>query len=654
MRRFRSGAALVLLLSVLIASVFPTGALALSGNDPLLFADLDRAGFRFDYVPRANGEYALCLFSADGGEVTARGEILENGRVIASGEGTGQICSAWLTEGAAYSFRLHGSGSAVVEVARCATSRSHASPLDADDGGYNEKMIARPNDAHWYAFTAAQDGDMLIACAPLDPGLRLDAMAFDANFALAGRFERLEGGAAQLRLETRAGEKYFLRICAPEGDTGFYGLNLHRAPQDAPPVAFDAAEYALAVGDRLDLAPVAGGGVLLWTSDAPDVAMVDQYGVVHGLREGTARISARGMDGRADCTVRVEHVPLQGVNLPGDALELSVGDEIEVHVDLLPANASDRELRFSVDHPALATVSRDGVLRGLQPGETMLTVTGAGGAQDSVKVIIRPAVRRYRALLVGEQSYPFAEDSTREGSDNSVQAIAGLLGTVRFEDASYSVRTETDLSRGELIACIRDSFKSAGPQDVSLLYITCHGSYSGGMSFLELSDGSHLAVRDLERELRGVSGTVVVMIDCCGSGGAIGGMSDRIAFARGVTGAFAGAGMRGSRYKVFASAGLDQDSFRIAFNEDAGSGVMATVFARALCDGAGWDIDRGERGTMGADRDFNGSITLGELQDYMGGRVNWYLDIASGLTGEDYRQTIQVYPEGDPLVLFGR
>ena len=81
---------------------------------------------------------------------------------------------------------------------------------------------------------------------------------------------------------------------------------------------------------------------------------------------------------------------------------------------------------------------------------------------------------------------------------------------------------------------------------------------------------------------------------------------------------------------------------------------MATVFARALCDGAGWDIDRGTPGTMGADINYDGRISLAELQDYITGRVNWYLNIASELTGTDYRQSIQVYPQGDPLVLFER
>ena len=103
-----------------------------------------------------------------------------------------------------------------------------------------------------------------------------------------------------------------------------------------------------------------------------------------------------------------------------------------------------------------------------------------------------------------------------------------------------------------------------------------------------------------------------------------------------------------------ASAGLDQDSFRVAFDGEGQSGVMATVFARALCDGAGWNLDLDAKGTMGADRNYDGRVTLGELQLYMTGRVNWYMGLASELTGEDYRQSVQFYPEGDPFVLLER
>lgn len=123
-------AAVALLLMTLAAPVFLTGALALSNADPMLRANLDRADFEFEYTPPANSDYALYVFSEDGSEVQARAEILEDGLIIASGMGSGQICSAWLVAGKTYSMRVHGSGQALVEVARNTLSRCYDEPLD--------------------------------------------------------------------------------------------------------------------------------------------------------------------------------------------------------------------------------------------------------------------------------------------------------------------------------------------------------------------------------------------------------------------------------------------------------------------------------------------------------------------------------------------
>lgn len=648
-------AALALLVLLLLAPAFPVGALALSGTDPLLYANLSRADFEFSYVPSANSDYALFLFSADGEAVSAEACILENGEVIAEGSGSGEILSAWLAGGTQYTVRVHGTGSAVIEMARRALSRSYAQPLQLNEEEPYEKVIARAYDAHWYAFRAQEDGSLLVSCVPQDANLNLSGRIFDSEGRQLAEMDTLPGGAAGILLETRAGENYFLRACAPDGGEGGYRVNLNRPGPEFYDIAFDAAQLVVSDGSEADLAPILDGSAYFWASDAPEIAAVQPDGTLHALQAGEATISAYGVNCRAELKIRVEHVPLEGINILGQSLTLAAGDDADIQVEILPENASQPRLRYRVENPTIASVSRQGVLKALQPGETTLIVSGADGeAEDRIPVIVTPAVRRYRALLVGEENYPFAEDTVREGSDHSVSALRSLLGTVEFEDAAWSARTARDLSRSELLAAIRTGFNNATPQDVSLLYITCHGFYSGGMSFLELSDGSTLSARDLERELRKVSGTVVVLIDSCGSGGAIGAYSDRLAFAKGVTGAFAGAGIRGSKYKVIASAGLDQNSFRLAFSENAQAGVMATVFARALCDGAGWNIDLGTRGTMGADRNYDGAISLGELQVYMQARVNWYLQQASELAGADYRQSIQVYPEGDPLVLFER
>ena len=76
---------------------------------------------------------------------------------------------------------------------------------------------------------------------------------------------------------------------------------------------------------------------------------------------------------------------------------------------------------------------------------------------------------------------------------------------------------------------------------------------------------------------------------------------------------------------------------------------MSTVFARALCDGLGWSLDRNDRAAMNADADFDGSVTVDELAGYLSRRVQWYLKRAGG-----YVQSVSVWPEGDGTVIFER
>ena len=657
MKRFLRRAAAALLLGLaLIAPAKPAGALALPDRDPLILAAPGGDALELSYVPPANSDYAVYLFSADGAEVNGRAELTLNGETVASGEGRGELCSAWLVAGEQYTLRISYTGSAIVEIARSTLSRCANDPLEVAENAPTGKMIARAYDAHWYSFEAASAGRMMLTCVPEDAELSLSALLFDDSGALISEFNALPGGACMLIADTEAGRRYSLRVSAPEGGTGYYALSLHRGTEGAITSAlrFNGEQSrTLAAGSAMNFASFLSGEALLWVSDAPEIAAVGQDGTVAALTPGTANIIAYGISSQAACPVEVVNVPLEDLRILNARFELRAGEEANVALAFTPQNASNRSVTFTIADPEIASVSESGVITGIAPGETTLTVTDASGRlTDAAAVYVAPAGRRYRALLVGEQSYPFGVNAERKGSENSVNALAALLKSGRFASTDYAVRTGSDLSRAELIAEIRAAFGEAREQDVSLFYITCHGSYTGGMSFLELSDGSTLSARDLERELRRVPGTVIVLIDCCGSGGAIGAASERVAFAKGITGAFSGASIRGSRFKVIASAGLDEDSFRLAFNQEANAGVMATVFARALCDGAGWDLDRNDRGTMGADRDYDGAITMDELAEYMAERVRWYLELASELTGETYRQSVQVYPMGDPFALF--
>ena len=311
-----------------------------------------------------------------------------------------------------------------------------------------------------------------------------------------------------------------------------------------------------------------------FTSSDSDVATVSQTGEVYAVGAGEAVITARAWGGAsASCTVRVAGVPLSGIGFSQSALTLRVGESVGTALEFFPQSASDRRVFYSVEGAGIITVSPDGVVTGLAEGTARLVAVSAdGGHTDILEVTVEPAAAKLRALIVGQQMYEEGVNSVRVGSINTAQSVSFLLQSQNVDGESYETTVLLDSGRAQTLAAIRTAFAEAKEGDISLFYITCHGYYAHGMSFFELYDGSVIAARDLERELRKVPGTVVVIADCCGSGGLIGRASSMEDFNRGIVQVFSGhvgaPSFAGSKYKVIASASLDQDSYRISFDEN--------------------------------------------------------------------------------------
>lgn len=646
------------LIVLLIASGLWSGALAASadmGAGALVRLELSDAPAEYTFTPSANGLYAVYLFPA-GDEMTARAELWDGDEMLVRGDGRLKLISSRLTADRTYTLKVTGSGAALMEVARETLSRSFGMPLELDDGGGYTKLIARPGDVHWYAVTAEASGPALIACAPEMPGLRLQASLFDASGRRVASAETLASGAAVLSAEFKAGETCFIRASGLGGRKGKYSLSMQRSE------SADRAQSVILSADELQIEgrstrmlsaavyPENACGLIFLDSTDPGVAQAWSSGFVEGRREGDAVITAYSYGGaRSSCRVTVNAVPVQGVAFSVEHITVEEGESRSLMAVLEPANTTERRLVYASSDEEILIVDKNGVVAGVREGTAAVTVTAEGGLSDEISVTVKRAPARYRALLIGEQNYAPTVETVREGSVKSVESVAAMLTANSLEGGGFSVRTLMDASRDEVLAGVREAFGGAREADVSLLYITCHGFYQAGMTFFVMADGSVLSAADLERELRAIPGEIVLLVDCCGSGGVLGEAGGPEDMLDGVVsvfqGAVGGASVRGSKFRVIASAYLDQDSYRIGF----GDGGMSTVFARALCDAAGWSMDRGAPSALNADVNYDGLITLDELDSYLTKRVAWYLALAG-----DYAQTVSVYPKNDPAVIFAR
>lgn len=656
MRRLPGLILLLLIASGLLSGAFDASAemVSLSGG-AMPRVELSETAQEFTFTPTANGLYGVYLLPETGG-AKGKVELWANGEELVGGEGAMNVLSIRMTAGAEYVLKVAGEGTVWLEVAREALSRSFSMPLELEDGDGYSKLIAREGDGHWYSVTAESDGAAMLVCAPETRGLRMQGKLFSAKGRLLGEAETLASGTAVLSALFEEGQTYYLRLSGYAGGTGKYALSNLRSENTARPESVRLSADELSIDgfstQRLsaEVVPAQASPLLYLDSSDFRVARGWDSGFVEGHSEGFTLITAYAFGGaRSTCRVTVSAVPVQDVQLTAEYMVLTEGESRALAVNLVPANATQRKLTFASSNEDVLTVDKNGVLTALREGEAAVTVSADGAATASMAVYVKAAESKYRALLVGEQEYASTVETVREGSVKSVEGVRALLNSASFDGGGYSVSMLMDAPRDDVLAAIRRTFASAREDDTSLLYITCHGFYRAGMTFFLMADGSVLSAADLERELRAIPGEIILLIDCCGSGGVLGEFGSTDDILRGVTDVFAGpagpATVRGSKYRVVASAYLDQDSYRISFGE----GGMSTVFARALCDAAGWNMDRNAPSAMNADVNYDAHITLDELASYLSKRVAWYLNLAG-----DYAQSTVVYPENDPSVVFAR
>lgn len=613
----------------------------------------------YAFSPVANGVYAGYLFSEGEIEID-HAELYEGESLIAYRTGGTKLFSVRLSAGTEYVLKIYGTGAGVVEIARDTLSRCYDQPLSIDAGGMYSKMIARAGDVHWYSVEAPEDGAMLISIAPEQRGVQLSAWLLDDSDRIIARSDDLESGASQLSARTEKNARYRVRVAAATGQTGKYSVRV-QCGADAP--AADSVELSrkqvlIAGRSRASIAagvaPADSSGLIAFSSADPEIAAVGPNGAIEGRSPGTTRVTAYAFGGaRAECEVTVAEVAVSGLQISAEKTNLEIGETLSLNVSLQPESATNRRITFMSSDESVATVDDRGQITAVGEGEArIIAIAEDGNFTSMLQIEARPAGKKYRALLIGEQNYASTVETVRVGSERSVESMESLLKTARFASEQCEVTTLMDQPRDRVIAGIRSAFADATEQDVSILYITCHGFYRAGMTFFVMADGSVLSASDLEKELRAISGDIVVLADCCGSGGLVGAASDQSRMIEGVTGVFQGAigatSLKASKYHVLASALLDQDSHRISFSGADESG-MATVFARAICDALGWSMDRGAQSAMNADTDYDGEITFDELYRYASKRVKWYLSLAGG-----YAQNVVAGAEGDEFVVFAR
>jgi len=131
-----------------------------------------------------------------------------------------------------------------------------------------------------------------------------------------------------------------------------------------------------------------------WTSSNPSVAVVDSAGNVIAINWGWTTITATTEEGDFTATSHVlVGTPVTSITIsPTTATINIIGATVALTANVLPANATNRDVTWTSNNPAVATVSDNGVVTAVTLGTATITATTNEGnrtATATINVVIR-------------------------------------------------------------------------------------------------------------------------------------------------------------------------------------------------------------------------------------------------------------------------
>lgn len=196
----------------------------------------------------------------------------------------------------------------------------------------------------------------------------------------------------------------------PTGRDNLYGygaVNLYHAASRFAHVAvtgitLNKTSMNLAVGDTGTLIAAvfptnASNKNIAWATDNPAAAVVCENGVVTAIGAGKATIIAitedRGKTATCAVTVKEPFVPVAGIVLEQECSFLIVGNTFVLNATVFPANASNKNISWATDNPAVAIVSENGVVTAVGAGKaTIIAITEDGGKTVTCHVTVNPSI----------------------------------------------------------------------------------------------------------------------------------------------------------------------------------------------------------------------------------------------------------------------
>ncbi len=248
-----------------------------------------------------------------------------------------------------------------------------------------------------------------------------------------------------------------------------------------------------------------------------------------------------------------------------------------------------------------------------------------------------------RALCIADSTETNGETAAVRGRHwRDTQAMAKTFENFTFDGQSMeTIGCYSDLTLAQIKEKVKTTFADTTDDDVSYIYLNCHGGITGSICIGTDGSLSGKELRSLLDEY--VKGEVIVVLYCCYAGNAIGEEVEDVDIASEFLASFMDVStesgeLASKRFHVLCSSSKTETTWSYSYG-------IATKYET---EGLGWDEINEKVIDLNADANGDNMVTMAELYEYA------YPLVLDEVAKLGHNQHMVVYPADDDFVVGGR
>lgn len=209
-----------------------------------------------------------------------------------------------------------------------------------------------------------------------------------------------------------------------------------------------------------------------WSVDNSDIATINQSGVLQAIDDGTVTVTGTANDGSnvsGNISIDISNQNLISVNsivVSSEGNATSITDEggtLQMYATVLPNDATDKSVTWSVSDVSVAEINQDGLLTAYSNGTVVITASANDGSGVSGELSI--SVSNQNPIPVSEITITSEGDATTiTVLDGTLQLYAGVApGNATNKSVTWSVNNayNASINSNGLLTAINDGTVTA-------------------------------------------------------------------------------------------------------------------------------------------------------------------------------------------------